>query len=983
VMPGEPSNSAERDGTPDAKQPAPLKRLAASFAARYRRWRKRRGTHYTYEQPPRRGPTELHKVLDRELEYIHDHRHPDQLRSITQRSLVGLALSGGGIRSATTNLGILQALSRMEVLPLVDYMSTVSGGGYIGTCLSALLSWNGDPPTKSKDPCARFRFEGNAGPEFSTAWSHFPFRAEHREGMSRVGGDIVGHLRTHGNFLVAHLGFLTRHTLRGVGNFLTGILLNVSVFLLVLFLASVAYMMAAQWVAPDLKRTLGNRTPVAATPDTARGTLIDTDSVVERIRSTSCAPGDPTCQVEIRTTRQAPTLSQRVQRNARVVTATFRRFFGRHADVPTLVPRPNWGLGLNGRFFPLALPLALGTVVALLTFFSIGIALKRYLGGEVAHVSKLRRGESAEDAFERRVLSWLAGLTAVIVFGTLALTRFLNPDALQGPDQLLWLFVPFGVIASTRIVSILIAVLLLPWLGARFWNRRMRSLWGAFQAITIYGWWLLLIMALMPVAIYALRDQSLTLGIGAFGSLLLTRLLTSKHVTEGSRWKILAGRFRNTLLGIFVALVLILGLLFFAAFLAGHDLDTTALWIVVGALALFALFVDTNKLGPHFFYRDRLAETYLLSELPDDKGRLGVYHDAMEMPLRCLHGDGDKISRAFRNTAPYQLISAAINLAGSRDLTRKDRKSGYWLFSKLYCGSVHTGFRETAYYRGGETLLARTVAISGAAASAAIGRFTFFAQAFATVLFNIRLGHWLENPRFEASNTNQETWVFWPRYLWREVTMKTTETTGLVNLSDGGHTGDNIGIYPLFQRRCKVIIACDAECDPRVTFGSFTEALRQAYIDMGVAVDIDLTMIRPDRVTGLSRSHCAVGRIKYPDREDQESYLIYLKNSLTGDEPEPQLNYKTQAPDFPHESTADVFFDDGQFESYRALGVHIAEDTFGSWVTTDLFDLIRRHHAPESKEAEAHRLAEDAAGIAKIESPRTKPKWPQSGEFDL
>ena len=969
------SNSAEHKSAPGAKQTPILgavQRFAERVAARYRLWRWQRRRFDTYELPPRRGPTEFHRVLARELEYIHRHRHPDQPDSMTQRSLVGLALSGGGIRSATTNLGILQALSRMEILPLVDYMSTVSGGGYIGTCLSALLSWNGNPPDASNDPCARFKFAAGASPTFSTAWEHLPFRAEYRKDLSKVGSDIVAHLRTHGNFLVAHLGVLTRHTLRGVGNFLTGILLNVSVFLLVLFLSSVLYMAAAQWAAPELGETFRNRGAGTGVPDTARGQMIDIDSTVVRVRSTKCAPGDPSCQVEIRTARQAPTLSQRIKRNARVVVATFRKFFRR--DSQGLAASSTWSLGASGRFFPLALPLALGAGLAVATFLLIGLALKRYLRGEAAHVSKLKRGESVEDAFERRVLTWLAGLTALIVFGTLALTRELNPDALKENDQLLWLFVPFAVIASTRIVSILIAVLLLPWLGAHFWNRRMRSLWGAFQAIAIYGWWLLLVMALMPVAIYALRDQSLAVGISAFGSLLLTRLLTSKRVTEGSRLKILAGRFRNTLLGILVVLVLTLGLLFFSAFLAGHNLDRTALWGVVIALTAFGLFVDTNKLGPHYFYRDRLAETYLLSELPDPRGRLGVYHDAMEMPLRCLHGDFTSNAAGSRNTAPYQLISAAINLAGSRDLTRKDRKSGYWLFSKLYCGSVHTGFRETAYYRGGETLLARTVAISGAAASAAIGRFTFFAQAFATVLFNIRLGHWLENPRFEASMRKQENWVFWPRYLWREVTMKTTETTRLVNLSDGGHTGDNVGIYPLFQRRCKVIIACDAECDPRITFGSFTEALRHAYIDMGISVDIDLTMIRPDRVTGLSRSHCAVGRIKYPDREDQESYLIYLKNSLTGDEPEPQLNYKTQSPDFPHESTADLFFDDSQFESYRALGVHIAETTFGSWVTTDLFDLIRRHHAPESKQDEIERLAE-AEEIARIDAQTAKKRF--------
>ena len=91
--------------------------------------------------------------------------------------------------------------------------------------------------------------------------------------------------------------------------------------------------------------------------------------------------------------------------------------------------------------------------------------------------------------------------------------------------------------------------------------------------------------------------------------------------------------------------------------------------------------------------------------------------------------------------------------------------------------------------------------------------------------------------------------------------MGTDERHSMVNLSDGGHTGDNVGIYPLLQRRCKLIVACDAECDPALAFGSFTEAMRHAYIDLGVDIDIDLTMLRPDRETGMSRGHCAVGLI--------------------------------------------------------------------------------------------------------------------------
>ena len=45
---------------------------------------------------------------------------------------VGLALSGGGIRSAIFNLGLLEALDQRGILRLVEYLSTVSGGGYIG-----------------------------------------------------------------------------------------------------------------------------------------------------------------------------------------------------------------------------------------------------------------------------------------------------------------------------------------------------------------------------------------------------------------------------------------------------------------------------------------------------------------------------------------------------------------------------------------------------------------------------------------------------------------------------------------------------------------------------------------------------------------------------------------------------------------------------------------------------------------------------------
>ena len=62
------------------------------------------------------------------------------LRPTAGSNVIGLALSGGGVRSAAFCLGALQALDKAGVLKNVDYLSTVSGGGYIGTSLSAAMT---------------------------------------------------------------------------------------------------------------------------------------------------------------------------------------------------------------------------------------------------------------------------------------------------------------------------------------------------------------------------------------------------------------------------------------------------------------------------------------------------------------------------------------------------------------------------------------------------------------------------------------------------------------------------------------------------------------------------------------------------------------------------------------------------------------------------------------------------------------------------
>src|SRR5271157_3932952 len=87
------------------------------------------------------SPT-VKEVLDQELQQVETSRKlrlgHDTRRPAAPNSLIGLAFSGGGIRSATFNLGVLQALAKKNLLRSLDYVSTVSGGGYIG---GWLMGW--------------------------------------------------------------------------------------------------------------------------------------------------------------------------------------------------------------------------------------------------------------------------------------------------------------------------------------------------------------------------------------------------------------------------------------------------------------------------------------------------------------------------------------------------------------------------------------------------------------------------------------------------------------------------------------------------------------------------------------------------------------------------------------------------------------------------------------------------------------------------
>lgn len=306
-------------------------------------------------------------------------------------------------------------------------------------------------------------------------------------------------------------------------------------------------------------------------------------------------------------------------------------------------------------------------------------------------------------------------------------------------------------------------------------------------------------------------------------------------------------------------------------------------------------------------------------------------------------------------SAPYHLYCTCLNLTTDRDMKLRTRKSDIFIFSKLYCGSKTTSFMPTLNYRRGMTKVARAMTISGAAVDSSLGRNTFFAQSFAATLFNIRLGQWMENPGYK--NGKYASWnedgVFWLPYLLMEALGMSDSRRRLIHLSDGGHTGDNLGLIPLFQRQCSVIIAVDAEADPDYEFVSLRHALRYLDVDTRVHISLDLDHIRPDKATGLCSLPFAIGGIDYLDANGNtvdNGCIIILKAAVTPDMSWQLRKHKEDHPEFPQETTADQFFSEDQFEAYRHLGKEMADILFAAIPslekgTLDCHQILQEYYA--------------------------------------
>jgi hypothetical protein len=363
--------------------------------------------------------------------------------------------------------------------------------------------------------------------------------------------------------------------------------------------------------------------------------------------------------------------------------------------------------------------------------------------------------------------------------------------------------------------------------------------------------------------------------------------------------------------------------------------------LVIAGLVMSA-FVPANRFSLHGMYRQRLIRTFLGASRRDRRPNAFTGFDSND-DLR-VHDLAD--------VRPLHVINATLNAVSSTRVGRHEKQCEPFTFSPLHAGNYEIGYRPAGEYgsdgggRGTGLSLGTALAVSGAAASPAMGIYSTKSRAFLLTLANARLGLWFGNPKSDAVWRSSDPPLGLGPVM-RELLGLTTDRNPYVYLSDGGHY-DNLGLWEMVARRCRFIVISDAGCDPDYTYDDLAESVRRIRLDLGIPIQFPpLTGTRAGQ--GHGNPHGALGVIRYgvadgPDAPD--GTILYLKATLSGDEPVDVWNFAAVNPAFPHDPTSDQFFDESRFESYRTLGFHtvlsVAKDFRGAGGVQGLCDGARR-----------------------------------------
>jgi Patatin-like phospholipase len=838
-----------------------------------------------------------------------------------------LCISGGGIRSATFALGVLQGLARCGLLEKFHYLSTVSGGGYIGSWLTAWIQRADKGLPDVVRDLAKPRADTRPNPEPKE----------------------IQNLRSYSNYLSPKLGLLSADTWTLVATYLRNLLLNWLVLIPLLAAA-----LAVPWIYTAI--LMINPPPDSWVPFVIGAVGLVIGITYMGFNLPSAERKRPRGQKQFLLWCLLPLTVGAFSMT--IFWAWFTHYGGEVPEWPFF-----WGLGghtstvflwtgigihvvswlvtvvrAHGvRFLEFVVVVMAGAIgggllwvaafelfpyptkyTELYSCFAMPLFLGLFLLSLVAFAGLSSRWTGDEDReWWARANGWLL----IVALGWIVLSALV----IFGGFALGW-----AISAVTGLVSGVITAL-----AGRSSKTAASDKQGGKTGIV--GWLLSKASSFAALVFICVLAVLVTLALTCLVELIVSKLdvdwdLDAKSATLGAVWHYL-----NVIL---YAPWWVISLV--AVSVAGFGLVMTSV-------------INPNRFSMHAMYRDRLIRAYLGASNQKRRPNPFTGFDPEDNPK--MH---EVWAREESGRKLMPVINIALNLVGGENLAWQERKATSFTASPLHCGSFQVGYRRTnaapgqrygsdekvspdeepssnqattPMYGGREGMsLGTALAISGAAASPNMGYHSSPLVTFILTLLNVRLGAWLGNPGPHGDSTFN---LGYPRFGVRPIIAEafglTDDTNPYVYLSDGGHF-ENLGLYEMVLRRCHYIVVSDAGQDPLCSFADLGDAVRKIRIDLGIPIEfvdpISIFARSEEKEQNRRGRVCALGKIKYsavdgagiPDGE-----LVYIKPACYGEEPRDIYEYFRNHTAFPHEPTSDQFFSESQFESYRMLGIHSME----------------------------------------------------------
>jgi hypothetical protein len=896
---------------------------------------------------------------------------PDAARPVS-----GLAISGGGIRSATFALGVLETLKKHALLPKFDYLSTVSGGGFIGAWLSA----NCERQTNWRESDANWL-------------------------------PSIDYLRRYSNYLSPRVGFFSADTWSMVTIWLRNtLLIQTTVILAIacaLLLPRPLFELFQHWPQVGNWRWVTILLFLLGIVGIAGNQLRLSNDRVWLLRAKNWrASAVSGIACGLAAWRYGvwmdfhPFVSGTVNYRAAAPIAILLAA-GALALQPFGVWLIGWGYEQNDRPEQINFTQNWVQGVVVIPLIVTSYLVAAILWGEATGAAGVPSFEALNGygALVRGAFwVWPFPLSVVFVsFWMLSFCAIEHRDAL-GIFTAAW--TPFVAAASLHAllcaimlllrhlaavqgdgawkafvwgpplvaVAFVLSIMVLIGMMGRQLTDEAREWWsrlGAWLDIYATAWMVIALSAVYgPLLVrwtaHSHPWKAVTAAGGWVGTVLAGLFAGKSPSTEGDTSKKSAAALAKEVLAHVAPFVFIAGLLIAVSYVLDRIVWVNAQmdWSAIGdashsssaflivsliaftacaaAMLLMAARVDINQFSLNAFYRNRLVRCYLgATRFKEGERKPQNFTGFDRNDDVAMAGLGGRPG----HYGPLHIVNCSLNLGGSTDLALHTRHSAAFTLTPLHCGSayqsrdqsgnaIELGYIPTSQYGGekGAPTLGQAISVSGAAASPNMGYHTSSVTAFLLTLFNARLGWWFPNPA--GARTDTPSPFFNLTYLIAELFGGANDKSRFVMISDGGHF-ENLAAYELIRRRCGVVVIGDGECDPKLNFDGLGTLIRMCKVDFHVTIDIDVTEIH----AGTKR--CTIGTIDYGEPDDEKGTLVYLKASMTGKEDTAVQQYKASHPTFPHETTGDQFYGEDQFESYRELGREVGTDAVGA--ITDAF----------------------------------------------